>query len=364
MRGLVVAACVLFILCTPHVAAARPYTVVSCDSAGLVGYNSAAWAPFGNAGSAYESCPTGGGSTAGVSNRLIGTTYSGFSHSGHAFTAPPGAHDHPRALGGADGARQLQLGDLRPGATQQRLDHGIAAPPVLRLISFRQPRLADDIRSTRGHHPDRAASRLRLRPMPPRSNDPRTRTTSHGRRPDPAVDFVGRAAGERAVGERSDPGQFVMLRRATTPGSATFSSVSGTASASRSLIHATWTQAKPCSDQAHPADAPGRRPPRWPPFLDRFGNRRGRKLVLAPVRDVYVDNTPPDPIAPQVAGGDGLATHQPISRSHGQIRRTSAAPIVRAHWKLCTSDGSCPSRGHHDGHESSGVAVAQGTGAR
>ena len=41
--------------------------------------------------SAYAACPTGGGSTAGVSNRLIGTTYSGFSHSGHAFTAPPGA---------------------------------------------------------------------------------------------------------------------------------------------------------------------------------------------------------------------------------------------------------------------------------
>ena len=47
--------------------------------------------PFGNAGSAYQSCPSGGGSTAGVSNRLIGSTYSGFNHSGHVFTAPPGA---------------------------------------------------------------------------------------------------------------------------------------------------------------------------------------------------------------------------------------------------------------------------------
>ena len=75
----------------PQEAEARPYTVVACDSAGLFGYSSAAWEPFANAGNAYKGCPTGGGSTAGVSNRLIGTTYAAFSHSGHAFTAPPGA---------------------------------------------------------------------------------------------------------------------------------------------------------------------------------------------------------------------------------------------------------------------------------
>ena len=91
MRGLLVVACALCILCMPHAAAARPYTVVACDSAGLFGYSSAAWEPFANAGNAYKGCPTGGGSTAGVSNRLIGTTYSAYSHSGHAFTAPPGA---------------------------------------------------------------------------------------------------------------------------------------------------------------------------------------------------------------------------------------------------------------------------------
>ena len=86
-----VAACGLLVLSMPHAAAARPYTVVSCDSAGLFGYSSAAWAPFGNAGNAYKRCPSGGGATAGISNRLIGSTYSGFSHSGHVFTAPPGA---------------------------------------------------------------------------------------------------------------------------------------------------------------------------------------------------------------------------------------------------------------------------------
>src|SRR5215208_3458491 len=70
---------------------AGQYTVVSCDSAAAFGHNTTAWVPFGNAGTAYEACPTNGSPTAGVSNRLTQGTYVGFSHSGHAFTAPPGA---------------------------------------------------------------------------------------------------------------------------------------------------------------------------------------------------------------------------------------------------------------------------------
>lgn len=66
------------------------YTVASCDSAAAFGHNATAWARYGNAGSAYEDCPTHGGPTAGVSNRLTAGTYTGFSHSGHFFTAPPG----------------------------------------------------------------------------------------------------------------------------------------------------------------------------------------------------------------------------------------------------------------------------------
>ena len=90
-RTMAVGACGVVLMFMPHSAAARPYTVVSCDAAPLFGHSSAAWAPFGNAGSAYASCPTGGGSTAGISNRLIGGTYTGYNHSGHAFTAPVGS---------------------------------------------------------------------------------------------------------------------------------------------------------------------------------------------------------------------------------------------------------------------------------
>ena len=91
LRAVVGAAFVAALMVAPQSATARPYTVVSCDSAALFGSSSAAWAAFGNAGWAYASCPTGGADTAGISNRLIDGTYSGFNHSGHSFRAPPGA---------------------------------------------------------------------------------------------------------------------------------------------------------------------------------------------------------------------------------------------------------------------------------
>ena len=72
-------------------AGAGQYTVGSCDSAAAFGHNSAAWARFANAGNTYEQCPTNGGETAGVSDRLTAGTYGGFSFSGHSFSAPPGA---------------------------------------------------------------------------------------------------------------------------------------------------------------------------------------------------------------------------------------------------------------------------------
>src|SRR5215210_7631738 len=72
-------------------AAARTYTVVSCNSAFGFGSNADAWAPYSNAGSTYKTCPTNGGFTAGVSNRMTGpASYRGFEFSGHAFDAPPG----------------------------------------------------------------------------------------------------------------------------------------------------------------------------------------------------------------------------------------------------------------------------------
>ena len=85
--ALATAAAVL-VCATP--ASARTYTVVSCNSAFAFGSNASAWEGYQGAGNSYETCPTNGGFTAGVSNRMTGHSYAGFSVSGHGFNAPPG----------------------------------------------------------------------------------------------------------------------------------------------------------------------------------------------------------------------------------------------------------------------------------
>src|SRR5215212_4767670 len=88
LAGVAAAATVLLAFATP--ASAGTYTVVSCNSALAWGSNASAWEHYSNAGSTYETCPTNGGFTAGVSNRMTGQSYAGYSFSGHAFNAPPG----------------------------------------------------------------------------------------------------------------------------------------------------------------------------------------------------------------------------------------------------------------------------------
>ena len=141
----------LLMMAVPQATAARPYTVVSCDSAGLFGYSSAAWAPFGNAGSAYEACPTGGGSppasaTVSSARPTRGSTTRA-TRSGH--------HREPRShrCGGRDEWHATTaLGNVGPSDPERRVDHGPAARAVLRLKRLRQPRLATELRSPRGHN--------------------------------------------------------------------------------------------------------------------------------------------------------------------------------------------------------------------
>ena len=77
--------------------------------------------------------------------------------------------------------------------------------------------------------------------------------------------------------------------------------------------------------------------------LASLGRRRRRELGNA-ARDVYVDNTPPDPVVPEVAGGSGWRRTNGF-RVSWTDQPNSAAPITRVHWKLCLADGTCPARG-------------------
>jgi hypothetical protein len=336
----------------PHTAAARPYTVVACDSAGVFGYSSAAWEPFANAGNAYKSCPTGGGPTAGISNRLIGATYSGFSLSGHRFTAPPGATiTHVRWAG------RMARDNCRWGTYVRALPSGAL---VLGLPN--------------GSYCDTTGFDNRSWPMTFAAPDGTTRleqlvvcgaaqcfpgATMHAHILDvtvddpipPSISLGGPlASGQWVSGRGGEPNLVVVARDNAGVRDVTTSVGAQVQSES---YPCTFALARPCSDQttskAVPiGDLPDGRHSMTVSATDAAGNSS------AAVPDIYVDNTAPDPVAPQVIGGGawrrtnnfGIAWTNPADR---------AAPIVRAHWKICTTDGSCPSRGQRGGANIQGL---------
>jgi hypothetical protein len=66
-------------------------------------------------------------------------------------------------------------------------------------------------------------------------------------------------------------------------------------------------------------------------------------------RDVLVDNTPPDPVVPEIASGNAWRRANDFSVSWANPP-TNTAPVTRALWKLCRSDGTCPWRGEQSGN--------------
>ena len=124
-----------------------------------------------------------------------------------------------------------------------------------------------------------------------------------------------------------------------------------------------FTQARPCSDQTSQLTVPIGELPDGRHSLtvaatDAAGNSSRshaghltsttRRRIRSPHRSSVETR------------GDGPT----VSRSAWTNPADHAAPVVRAYWKICASDGTCPSRGQHDGANIQRVAVAQGAGAR
>ena len=352
MQGLVVAACGLLILSMPHAAAARPYTVVSCDSAGVFGYSSAAWEPFGNAGNAYKSCPSGGGPTAGISNRLVGSTYSGFSHSGHGITAPPGATITHVRWAGRMARNNCRWATCLRALPSGGVVMGLPTGSYCDTTGFDNRGWPMTFAAPGGTTRLEQLINLRRRPMSPRA-------TMHAQILEvtvddpipPSISLGGPlASGQWVSGRGGEPNLVVAARDNAGVRNVTTSVGAQVQSES---YPCTFALARPCSDQTTSKAVPNWRPSRWPPFPDRFSHRRGRKFLQA-MPDIYVDNTAPDPVAPQVIGGGAWrrTNHFGIGWTNPADR---AAPIVRAHWKICTTDGSCPSRGQRDGTNIQGL---------
>jgi hypothetical protein len=104
-----------------------------------------------------------------------------------------------------------------------------------------------------------------------------------------------------------------------------------------------WSNSRPCPERATTSASPSlAQLPDGKHMLsvsatDAAGN-------TAPVtRDVYVDNTPPDPVLPEVAGGTSWRRTNGFLVSWANPRNV-AAPITKAHWKVCSAaSGTCSS---------------------
>jgi hypothetical protein len=345
-RAAAAAACVLVSLSAPHTAATRPYTVVSCDSASAFGHSSAAWAGFANAGSSYEACPTGGGSTAGISNRLIGGTYSVFSSSGHTFTAPAGATiTHLRWAGRA--ARD----NCRWGAYVLAVPSG--APIVGLPTNQYCPTTAFDNRGWPMTFtvPDGTTQLQQLVICGASQCPPGATMHSHELEVTiddpipPSISLDGPLASGRWVsGLAAKP--HVAVAAADNAGVKSIQ-VDVAGRSHGETYGCNWSQPQPCSRTATFRAAPSLgdlsdgRHTLTVSASDVAGN------VRAVSRDVYLDNTAPYPIAPEVAGGDTWRRSNRFSVSWTNLPQ-DASPIVRAHWKLCTGSTDCPLRGHRD----------------
>jgi hypothetical protein len=111
-----------------------------------------------------------------------------------------------------------------------------------------------------------------------------------------------------------------------------------------------WSHAQPCAGQSTMA---------WTPGVGDLSDGRHTLSVsvtdasgntTSATRDVYVDNTPPDPVLPEITGGTAWRRTNGFAVSWTNPPN-GGAPITRAHWKLCRTDGSCPARGQQAGDE-------------
>jgi Bacterial Ig-like domain len=347
LRAVVGAACGLLLMLVPHSAEARPYTVFSCDSAWLFGFSSAAWTPFGNAGVAYASCPTGGGATAGISNRLVGWTYSGFSASAHAFRAPPGA-----TITAVRWAGRIARNNCNWGTFLRALPSDVAIlgmPPSQYCtteefdnrawpMTFGTPAGTTGIDQVVicGSYQCAPGATMHAQTVEVIIDDPIPPSISLG---GPLV------SGTWVSGRSGKP--HVSVRSTDNAGTQTVTATIGDSSGTAGFP-CTWSHAQPCPTDVQTdlfpsvANLPDGERLLNVSAIDAAGN------TLALSRAVYIDNTPPAPVVPQVVGGDAWRRTNSFVVTWPSPAQT-AAPIGRAHWKLCTNGSTCVASGHADG---------------
>jgi hypothetical protein len=328
------------ILVLPRPAVARPYTVVSCNAAVGFGFNAAAWAPYSTAGSTYESCPTNGGFTAGVSNRMTGRTYSGFQFSGHAFTAPPGTTITGIRWGGRLARANCDWGTfmraLPSGLTVIGTPNGkycgsndfdISNWPISYPVPAGTTRLEQLVICGALYCAPGAAMHSHV--LEVTIDDPQP----------PSISLSGPLASGQWMSGTSGKPSHVHVFAADSAGIQRIDSTLGARSPSQTYA-CNWSLPAPCPTNSTMTSTPGVGDlpdgphTLWISATDSAGNTRTTSRI------VLVDNTPPDPIVPEVVGGDGWRRANGFTVSWTNAP-DAAAPIIRAHWKLCRADGTC-----------------------
>jgi hypothetical protein len=338
----VVATLAVLVFAAP--APARTYTIVSCNSAFAFGYNANAWVPFVNAGTAYETCPSNGGFTAGVSNRLTGRYYNGYDYSGHAFTAPPGTTLTQVRWGG-----RLARGGCNWGTFLRALP---SAARVFGWLSGEYCKSTDLDNTTSPFPFNLPAGTTRLEQVAV-CGAPQCAPGAaiHGHVLDVTVDDP--QPPSISLSGRLVSGEWVSGRTGVPPDlAASATDSSGIAAINWSLegesrsepYGCDWSRVPPCPVHAATSSAPSvaqlsdGHHTLQATATDAAGN------TASATGETYVDNTPPDPIVPDVAGGSGWRQTNEFAVSWTN-HADGAAPITKALWKLCGSDGSCPVRG-------------------
>src|SRR5215204_2336194 len=330
------------------VASAGQYTVVSCDSAAAFGHNTMAWVAYGNAGTAYEACPTSGSPTAGVSNRLTQGTYGAFSHSGHAFTAPPGA-----TITKIRWAGRMARGYCRWGVYFRALPSGtpvFGMPngqfcetlgfdnrgwPIAQPVPGGTTRLDQLVICGASECPPAAVFHSHV--MEVTVDDPVR----------PSISLSGPLVSGQWVSGVTGRVNNLGIAVSDNAGVREIETSLGGRSVAQNY-GCNWSTPIPClshvATTAAPtvADLPDGRHTVRVVARDAAGN------AASDARDVYVDNHPPDPVLPGILGGSGWRRTNGCAVSWSNPPN-AAAPITRAHWKLCRGDGSCPSRGEQVG---------------
>jgi hypothetical protein len=324
-------------------ARAGTYTVLSCDAANAGGFSPEAWSPSGNAGTAYQACPSLATDTGGISNRIVGSTVGLLAHSEHTISAPPGATITSirwsgrwartnctwgaalRALPsaatvlGAPANGQCLINELDTRPKEMPLTPP-AGTTALQQIVFCGASTCD---SGATFHTRYAAVTI---------NDPTA----------PALSAGGPLASGRWVGGQ----QQVSVAASDNAGIAA-SSVSLGSTVRSQQWPCRFTRARPCEDRTLVTSLPTDAVPQGRNEIvvmasDAAGNSAAARTA------VYIDNEPPPRIRPVVEGGEGWRSRNGF-RVSWENPPQAYAPIVRARYRLCHA-GSC-SDGVVDGRD-------------